>query len=279
MQLPDAWMDAARKLAGKGGTALVIGRVDAGKSTLIRYLRERASEAGRRVAVVDADIGQASFGPPACMTLFFPPHKPTLRFIGATSPARHLVEVVVGVKRLVERAQADGAALVLIDTSGMVEGRLGHLLKRHKIELVHPETLLVLEKNRELAPLLEEVPHLKKREIMRLPTSPAARSRSAAARRACRQERFAASFQEAHPRWIDLLEPRRILLGEPMEPGALVGLLDPHGETLGLGMVRRSERHRAELQTPLSALERIRFPQVSSLRLGPAWEEIPPRRP
>jgi polynucleotide 5'-hydroxyl-kinase GRC3/NOL9 len=279
MQLPPSWIRIGDRTVEKGGVALAIGKMNTGKSTLVRYLLERALETGRRAAVVDADIGQTGFGPPTCMTLHFPPNEPILRFIGATHPAGHLLEVVVGVKRLIERAEEAGAELILVDTSGMVEGRLGHRLKRHKIESVRPSTLLVLQRDRELAPLLEAIPRLVGMERFLLPTSPETRSRSAAARHLYRQEQFTRYFQKAEPRWVDLSRPKRILSGEPVEPGALVGLLDLEGETLGLGVVLRIENKRAELSTPISSIEKVRSLQVSSLRLGPHWEEIPSLRP
>lgn len=52
--------------------------------------------------------------------------------------------------------------------------------------------------------------------------------------------------------------------------------LGNHPRPLGLGVIRRIESKRAG--TPIASLEKVRFLQVSSLRVGSNWEEIPPLR-
>jgi polynucleotide 5'-hydroxyl-kinase GRC3/NOL9 len=281
MMFPEEWIELGKKVVKRAGIALVIGKTDAGKSTLIRYLLQLALNQRRRVAVVDADIGQASFGPPTCMSLTlwpeFSPAAPDarsiLRFIGSTSPAGHLLQVVVGVKLLVERALMSKAELILIDTSGMVQGPLGILLKRHKIELVHPTHLLVLQKEQEMEGLLERLHLMSGTEVYRLPVSPQSRSRSAAERRAYRQQRFAAYFQDFPARWINLSHPRYLLSGFSPSMGRLLGLLDASGETLGLGVIRRYGSGRIELITPVTSLDTIRILQPARIRLGRDWSE------
>ncbi|HLG22635.1 MAG TPA: Clp1/GlmU family protein [Candidatus Manganitrophaceae bacterium] len=273
MKALETWIDLGKRVLDRGGVALVIGKVDTGKSTLARTLLRLALDAGRRVAIVDSDIGQAGFGPPACMSLTLPPRRPILRFIGATSPAGHLLQVTVGVKLLVERAWLSGADLIIVDTSGMIQGPLGILLKLHKIELVHPNTLLVLQKEDELKSLLQRVPHLPDMEISLLPVSREARVRSPAERRAYRRRRFSAYFEKARAGWIDLSLPGRMIFGPSPSVGSLAGLLDAKGETLGLGVVKRLDANKALLLTPVKTPGAVRFLQISSIRLGPDWEE------
>jgi len=57
--VPSAWQPAL-EAARTGGTLLLIGAVDSGKSTLAAILAGAACEAGRAVAVVDADVGKAA---------------------------------------------------------------------------------------------------------------------------------------------------------------------------------------------------------------------------
>jgi len=275
MQIPEAWEEQARKIIAKPGVVLVIGKVNAGKSTLTRYLLQAAADRGLKAAVVDTDLGQASFGPPTCMSLTPWPASPTsFRFVGATSPAGHLLQVTVGARLLVERARDQGAGVVLVDTSGMVHGPQGTLLKQFKIELIRPHYLLVLQKGGELEGLLERIPHPSGMELCRLPVSPEARPRSAAERTLYRRGRFAAYFQEAQLRWIHLRRPRRILSGLPPWTGRVVGLFHLSGETLGLGLVRRHDSDKVELLTPVAKSGAIRFLQVSAVRLGEDWQEV-----
>ena len=275
MHIPDAWREQARKIISKPGVALVIGRVNTGKSTLTRYLLQAALHAGLKALVVDTDLGQASIGPPTCMSLTPWPDGPTnFRFVGATSPAGQLLQVTVGAKLLVERAREQGAGLVVVDTSGMVQGPQGTLLKRFKIELIRPRYLLVLQKGGELEGLLGKIPRPSGMELCRLPLSPDARPRSAAERTLYRQERFAAYFQEAAARWIDLRRPMRFLSGLPPRAGRVVGLINPAGETLGLGVMRRHAAERVELLTPVLESEPIRFLEVSGVRLDEDCREL-----
>jgi polynucleotide 5'-hydroxyl-kinase GRC3/NOL9 len=274
MQVPVSWVDLGRKLRARG-VVLVVGQVNAGKSTLVRYLAHRASEEGLRTALVDADLGQASFGPPTCMSLmFWPAHaSPALRFIGATSPAGHLLESIVGVKLLVERALAKRAQRVLIDTSGMATGPLGTTLKLHKIELVHPDDLVVLQRESELEGLLDRLPRLPKMRVHRLAVSPEARARGPAERSAYRRSRFEDYFKEAEVRSISLRRPRRLLLGPPLTPGRLVGLIDAAGETLGLGVVKYRDSEKVEMFTPVAKNESVRTLRGGVLRLKEDWTE------
>ncbi|MCX6029221.1 MAG: Clp1/GlmU family protein, partial [Chloroflexi bacterium] len=55
--------------ADLAGVILIVGAPDTGKSTLARYLYDRLTAAGRRVALLDGDPGQSTLGPPATMTL------------------------------------------------------------------------------------------------------------------------------------------------------------------------------------------------------------------
>ena len=55
--------------AGTARTAVLVGGLDAGKTTLARQLLARALERGRRPALVDADVGQKAVGPPTTVGL------------------------------------------------------------------------------------------------------------------------------------------------------------------------------------------------------------------
>ncbi|HEY5599864.1 MAG TPA: hypothetical protein VIK48_04160, partial [Candidatus Manganitrophaceae bacterium] len=54
---------------------------------------------------------------------------------------------------------------------------------------------------------------------------------------------------------------------------SLAGLLDAKGETLGLGVVKRLDANKALLLTPVKTPGAVRFLRISSIRLGPDWEE------
>jgi polynucleotide 5'-hydroxyl-kinase GRC3/NOL9 len=190
---------------------LLLGANDTGKSTLTLELVRAARERGLAVSVVDADVGQSEIGPPGTIALARVREPPeslaALRpgpmvFVGSVTPAGNLLPVVVGTKRLVERALARGAELVLVDTSGLVEGEIGRALKLHKVELVAPHRVLALQRGEELAPLLRLLESGPAR-VLRLPVSPQARPKPPGLRRARRAGRLGHYLATAEPHVLD----------------------------------------------------------------------------
>ena len=80
-----------------------------------------------------------------------------MSFVGSTSAQGHLLPVVAGVARLHRRAKNEGADLIVVDTSGLVSGITGQVLKYHKIELLEPDLVVGLQRGEELRALLELV--------------------------------------------------------------------------------------------------------------------------
>ena len=131
----------------------MLGPVEAGKTTLATAMASRAVRARRRAAVVDADPGQSEIGPPTTVGLAVPRH-PARRmdewgataafFVGDTSPqlvSRHLVE---GTVRLVARAREREAQVIVVDTTGWVEGAAAVAAKVHKIHRIEPRHVVAL---------------------------------------------------------------------------------------------------------------------------------------
>ncbi|HZO90731.1 MAG TPA: Clp1/GlmU family protein [Chthonomonadaceae bacterium] len=231
------WEATLAEVAATGGTALLLGATDVGKTTFTRLLVNHAAQAGRRVALLDADLGQSEIGPPTCVGLAFveapvaalsglPPH--ALAFVGSTSPSGHLVEYLAAIGRLAAMAHAefrvpgpeaegcppvstascppppDQAApqsarpLMLIDTSGYVHGAARSLYQA-VFDLLVPAHVVALQRHGELEPIL--VP-MRRREGCRIhtPPIPAVIQKKPPRLRAQRRAmRFAAYFQDAQP--------------------------------------------------------------------------------
>ncbi len=204
LDIPPAWEAAAARFLEAGGTVMILGGPDSGKSTLSRYLVSRACEAGAPAALMDLDLGQSHVGPPAALGLaLFPPRLPGddplfpegLYFVGQTSPVGAVLEVAVGARVLADQARAAGATHVVVNTSGLVAGGVAARLKRAEVELLRPRLLLALEREAELGPLLPALGAAL--EVVRLPVSDRAVGRSMEARRLYRETRFAAYFRPA----------------------------------------------------------------------------------
>jgi polynucleotide 5'-hydroxyl-kinase GRC3/NOL9 len=235
---------------------MVVGESDTGKTTLVTAIANALRARRQRVAVIDADLGQSEIGPPTTIGLGRIPRRLqrlaeaeliALHFVGVTSPAQNLVGVIVGTRRLLDRARAERFARVVIDTSGLIGGVVGRTLKHAKIEATDPDLLICLERAGECDPVVAAYAGGMRPEVMRLPAAPAARPRSAAARRRHRHERLQAYFGGARR---VVLDPHRVPVRGPdgealtagsgrwVVEGALAGLLDRTRATLGLGIVR-----------------------------------------
>jgi polynucleotide 5'-hydroxyl-kinase GRC3/NOL9 len=245
------WTAALDAAAGARVT-LVIGAGDTGKSTLVGRLAGALAERGRTVAVVDADLGQSDVGPPTTIGLgrvrgplarLADAELLGMEFLGVTSPATCLGPTAEATARQVRRALAAGFEHVLVDTSGLVEGALGRALKRVKLDRVTPDALLVLQRTDECEPILNTLAARARPRVVRLPASATAR-RSPAVRRDARERSLDAYLAGAVPVSLDLARvtarpaPAARGLTVREAAGALVGLDDREGRTLGLGWIR-----------------------------------------
>jgi len=234
---------------------MLVGGLDSGKSTLGLALAAAALEGGRTVAFLDADIGQKVVGPPTAVTLRLireagdlEPHAlaapEALYFVGATSPQGQLLPLVVGAARLLARARADGADLVVVDTSGLVSGVYGQILKYHKIDLLRPDVVIGLQRGEELAPLLGIAHRFFPTEVVALPVEPDVRSTSVDERAQNREAAFRRYFAGPLQRWrvkpTVFMPALPALFDQSQLDRILVGLSAGEGEFIGLGYLEYS---------------------------------------
>lgn len=269
-------------------TVVLVGGLDSGKSTLSLALLRAAIVAGRPSAFIDADVGQKTVGPPATVTLKLVRGAADLEpdvlavadalsFVGSTSPEGHLLPVVTGVATLHAKAREAGADFVVVDTSGLVSGIYGQLLKYHKLELLKPDLVVGLQRGEEVLPLLGVIQRFFTTEVVPLGIHPAvvpttveqrADKRERAMRRyfAGETHRFRVKptvFMPALPPLFDPAPLHRLLVGLSDGAGAYLGigylewaadegvlrLISPVAEgpkALRLGGVRLEENFRAK---------------------------------
>jgi polynucleotide 5'-hydroxyl-kinase GRC3/NOL9 len=239
IEIPDSW----RRLGVEnwGGGALVVGDVDSGKTTLAAWIAATAAAAGRRVGVLDADVGQSRLGLPGTMNLAIVDAAsidPTLHrrwFVGATSPRGHMLPLVVGLGRLAGAAAAAGVDLLVVDTGGLVAPRAGGVALQHwSMELLQPREVVAICRGGELAPLLAPLVADARRRLHRLPPAAAVRRRSAAERAARREqawERYLAGSEEMSVGTLPVYDADRAT------PGTVAAWIDPEGFTSGLGVI------------------------------------------
>jgi polynucleotide 5'-hydroxyl-kinase GRC3/NOL9 len=276
--VPPAW--ERLKTDDLTGTLMVVGAPDTGKSTFARYLYGRLCASHERLAFVDGDVGQASLGPPATMTLVvrrsaeeaFPPEGPRIRFfVGSNSPRGHLLPTLIGVHKLTRLARELGASATVLDTTGLVSAaEAGGVLKQAKVDLLEPTVVFAIQRGSELEHLLVPLRRSARTRVVDLPAAGAARPRNAATRRAHRAEAFRRYFAAA-----DLLEvpwTRLAVIPAPtFSRGRLAALEDVRGLVLALGIVLEAdaEGRTVVLRTPASSLEGADALRLGDLSLDP----------
>jgi polynucleotide 5'-hydroxyl-kinase GRC3/NOL9 len=230
-------------------TVVLVGGLDTGKTSLSRNVLTAAIETGRPAALLDADVGQKTVGPPATVTLKMVRSAADLEpgslavademsFVGSTSAQGHLLPVVAGVARLHRRAKDEGADLVVVDTSGLVSGITGQVLKYHKVELLEPDLVIGLQRGEELLPLLGVIQRFFPTQVVPLGVHPDVvpttvdrradnRERAMRAYFSGELHRFRVKptvFMPALPPLFDVPKLHRMLVGLSNGAGAYTGL-------------------------------------------------------
>jgi len=278
IDIPPAWERIT--LSALDGTLLVVGAPDTGKSTFARYLYRRLCAHHERVAFVDGDVGQATLGPPTTMTLAlgqpgddrFPPAGPRFRaFVGDVSPRGHMLPTLVGTHRLVYKAHQEGAAVVVFDTTGLVDPAFGGgALKRAKIELLRPAAVVGIQRGSELEHLLVPLRRSCRTRVIDLPASRAAHRREVPVRQEHRVTCFGRYFRVA--RSLEIEWQRLAVFPAPtFTLHRLVALEDGAGFTLALGIVTGCDLIRGvlTLYSPLSSLADVDAIRLGDLALDP----------
>lgn len=231
---------------------MLLGGIDTGKTTFGIELLRRALAEGFACAVVDAEIDQSTIGPPTTVGLkHFSGEADlsreglrvadSLGFVGSLSPQRHKLPLASNTGKLVGRAKAAGAQLVIVDTTGFVAGIDGQLLKFFKMDLVDPDIVVAFERGGELEPVVGIAQRFAGAEVIELEAVSDAPVRSAEERVTLREQQFAAYFADGTSRWR--VKPTVFLPTLPMEfdlallEGLVVGMENGLGTCVGIGVL------------------------------------------
>jgi polynucleotide 5'-hydroxyl-kinase GRC3/NOL9 len=237
-------------------TILLLGATDTGKTTFLTWAANALRVQGRRIAIVDADVGQSSLGPPTTIGLGLvdQPFRSlqeltpaALYFVGCTSPLGRLVPVIAGTKRMVERAQRSEVDQVMIDTCGFISGGGGRALKHYQIDLVHPDVVVCLQRAHECEGILLAFRYCQRPRILCLPASQDCRRRAIEERRLHRERALHRYF--AKPKIVTLSWDDLNLIDAPIGGGAPFDFRQVvHDRPLRMPAVLWAERRDNELQ-------------------------------
>jgi polynucleotide 5'-hydroxyl-kinase GRC3/NOL9 len=288
------WKPIAENILEHPGMVMLFGAIDTGKSSFARYLIEQGVEKGLSVALVDADMGQSTLGPPGTIGMtnysnnsaIRNPHSAIeMHFIGATAPVGHLVTTLSGIKKLVEKARDHKSDLVIVDTTGLVYGAAAVELKFRKVELLNPQYLIAFQRKDEIEHLLLLYHKCSNRKIYRLPVSDKVVSRNPETRRAYREQKFAEYFMQAKPIEISITDIafHRIwfnsgkklnrngydFLEKTLDTSVFYG--EKIGNTINLvvsGGYDRSQQYNLESHFGIANIEIIEFELLQNLLIG-----------
>jgi polynucleotide 5'-kinase involved in rRNA processing len=276
--------ELAVELAGTGSVMLV-GAIDTGKTATARRIIEAALRAGRTVGYVDADIGNTTCGPPACVGLRLlsrPSDLQTLdtadalHFVGGISPDRLVLQEVIATAALAERARQQ-AELVVIDTTGVVSGVIGESLKYHKMELCRPQRVVALQRGAELEPVVGMLRRFFGAEVVTLPVDPQVKPSSPDERAARRAAALRAAFTPPLERWRVKPTVFAPTLPTGLDPSrldrVLVGIHDGEGRCQGLGILEVDE---GTLRVATNRGEGMQGLRLGSLRVDPETFAVRP---
>jgi polynucleotide 5'-hydroxyl-kinase GRC3/NOL9 len=147
--------------------------------------------------------------------------------------------MVGALSRLRDRANEEGSDLVVVDTSGMVSGIWGQLVKYYKVDLLEPDLVVGLQRGEELDPILGVIERFFGTDVVSLPVHPAVVSTSVEERMAQRVRAMARYFEPELQRFrvkptvfMPTLPP---LFDLAQLDRLLVGLSDGRGGFTGLG--------------------------------------------
>jgi polynucleotide 5'-kinase involved in rRNA processing len=270
LQAPEEAVHNALTGTEKPVILFLLGTVDVGKTCTATALANQFYEQQLRVAVVDADVGQSDIGPPCCIGMGLVERKLRrlsdvplrgLYFVGDTSPRSCTTECLQGAVAAVRKATALGAAVVIVDSTGWVEGEAATAFKLQEIAAIDPALVLAIERGNDLSSI---VTHLTC-PVLRIRSSEHVRTRTREERRALRERAYTAYFKTARRAVFEL----RVFAWPPAD-GSIAGLYSSEdtssgsAEIHGLGIVNALdlEHGTAVVATPVPGENRDGAPIV-----------------
>jgi polynucleotide 5'-hydroxyl-kinase GRC3/NOL9 len=187
--MPGDWLEIANKILKDRGAVLVLGATDTGKSICTLLFANFWAKHGRKVGIVDVDMGQSDLGPPTTigMALINKPAKSlkefsadTLYFIGSTSPLNYFLPTICGTKKLIDEGKKKG------------------------IDIISPSHIIALQREDELEHILKNINLTDGIVIHRLSPCTEVKRKTYFQRREAREEKFRKYFKKASSLKINL---------------------------------------------------------------------------
>jgi polynucleotide 5'-hydroxyl-kinase GRC3/NOL9 len=172
--IPLSWINAANEileLQVRPATVMVMGTVDAGKSSFCTYIVNKLLREKHKIAVLDGDLGQSDLGPPCSIaynivakpvTDLFNLEAKNAFFVGVTSPSTAVDKVIKGLVSLKGEILDNNPDFIVINTDGWVKGEDAVNYKIRLVKELAPDMVLCISHDDEMAMLISALENSKK---------------------------------------------------------------------------------------------------------------------
>jgi polynucleotide 5'-hydroxyl-kinase GRC3/NOL9 len=285
--IPSSWNRALvsiRENPKKPLIALVVGKVDSGKTSFCTYLTNKLIHEKCSVAILDEDVGQSDIGPPGTVAYSYVTNSiidmfnlkvENAFFVGATSPSDAADKTVEGSAFLkAEILTKRTVDFMIVNTDGWVEGEDALRFKTRLAMALEPDVVFFLQNQDELVSLSSALGDLHQEQIDS-PTAIMERSREK--RKSLRALSYAKYFENATVKIFPLnrltIEGGTLQLKKIQEK-TLIGLYSKNSQFLGLGILRDIDFSRKALKVFTSVTT---YPQglvFGKMRLDKNFNEV-----
>jgi len=154
-EIIDVWEPTARATAEKGGTVVVLGTIESGKTSFSTLLSNIAIELNKKPCIVDTDVGQGDLAPPTFIGMkcfdkkvFWLREEKAdyIKFIGSLTPsfATSMSKVISSTLDLVLKAKSLGGDPIVVNTDGWFGDSSSIEYKYILIKTLSPSTVVIL---------------------------------------------------------------------------------------------------------------------------------------
>jgi len=283
--IPQSWSEALKVLRDfkkKPVIAMILGKVDSGKTSFCTYLINKLISEKLKVAILDGDLGQSDIGPPCTVAYAFAAKPVTdlyglkaenAFFVGVTSPSEAVNKTIKGMALMKAEILDKTPDFIIVNTDGWVEGEEAVEYKSRLAAELNPDVIICFQQKDELAPLIVALE--KFRKIM-IDSPLAVRQRSREKRKSLRELGYIKYLRDAKVKTL----PSNLLVMEEenaapiRQEGLLLGLYDNHRKFLGIGILREFDYARKTLKVFTSVTAKPSGIVLGKARLDENLKEV-----
>jgi polynucleotide 5'-hydroxyl-kinase GRC3/NOL9 len=262
--IPLSWEKASEAVLSvrkKPVIALVLGKIDSGKSSFCTYLVNKLVNEKCRVAVLDGDLGQSDIGPSGTIAYAFASQPVTelydlklenAYFVGVTSPILEIAKTIEGFAAMKTEILEKPIDYLVVNTDGLVADEVAIKYKTLLVNDLKPDATVGVQVEDELAPLIANI---EKMSVITVKPSTSLKERSSEKRKILREMSYSKYLKEAKLRCYPIsqlvIEEKlkyALSKNEDPEKGLLVGLHDSESKFLGIGVLREFDQARRVLK-------------------------------